>query len=200
MNSWFEVSKEGLRELQEGKPRHFIARELIQNCWDEQTKVCLFNAEWNKGKAKIEVVDDNPTGFRDLADAFTLFKNTTKRSDPTKRGRFNIGEKQVLSLCSEARIATTKGAVIFDEKGRRISRVKLEKGSKVTVLVRMRKSDFDEMLSVVKKYLVPQNIEFYVNGEKITYRQPYKVITATLLTENEVNGIFKRMQKIGTDK
>ena len=52
--SWFEVSKEGLKELQEGKPKHFIARELIQNAWDEQIKTCLFDAEWNNGKAKIE--------------------------------------------------------------------------------------------------------------------------------------------------
>jgi len=106
--SWFEVSRDGLRKLQEGKPKHFIARELIQNAWDEQTKVCFFNAGWNNGKAKIEVIDDNPSGFQDLADAFTLFKNTTKRNDPTKRGRFNIGEKQIISLCDETRISTTK--------------------------------------------------------------------------------------------
>lgn len=193
--SWFEVSKEGLRELQEGKPKHFIARELIQNCWDEQTKVCLFNAEWNKGKAKIEVIDDNPAGFKNLSDAFTLFQKTPKRGDPSKRGRFNIGEKQVLSLCDEARIITTKGTVIFDKTGRKLSRTKLEKGSKVIISFKVNKTDFNEMLSVVKKYLVPQNIDFYVNSEKIIYRKPYKVISATLLTENEVNGIFKRVQR-----
>jgi len=193
--SWFEVSKEGLKELQEGKPKHFIARELIQNAWDERTKICSFNAVWNKGIAGIEVIDDNPAGFQDLSDAFTLFKNTTKRSDPTKRGRFNIGEKQILSLCNEASIATTKGTVIFDKQGRRTSRATQEKGSKVTILVRMSKAGFDEMLSVVKKYLVPQDIDFLVNGEKVSYRKPHKIITATLLTENEVNGIFTRVQR-----
>jgi len=193
--SWFEVSKEGLKELQEGKPKHFIARELIQNAWDEQTKICSFNAEWNKGIAGIEVIDDNPAGFQDLSDAFTLFNNTTKRSDPTKRGRFNIGEKQVLSLCDQAIISTTKGTVIFDKKGRRISSSKQEKGSKIIVSVKMKRVDFDEMLSVVKKYLVPQDIDFLVNGEKVAYRKPYKVITATLLTENEVNSIFTRVQR-----
>ena len=193
--SWFEVSKEGLRELQEGKPKHFIARELIQNAWDEQTKICSFNAEWDKGIAKIEVTDDNLAGFKNLSDAFTLFQKTTKRGDPTKRGRFNIGEKQVLSLCNEAKIMTTKGTIIFDKTGRKLSRVKLEKGSKVIISFKLNKSEFDEMLSVVKKYLVPQNIDFYVNGDKVIYRQSYKVITATLLTENEVNGIFKRVQR-----
>jgi hypothetical protein len=99
--SWFEVSKEGLRTLQEGKPKHFLARELIQNAWDEDIKRCEFRASWERGTANIAVEDDNPGGFRDLTDAFTLFKSTYKRSDPTTRGRFNIGEKQVLSMCSQ---------------------------------------------------------------------------------------------------
>jgi hypothetical protein len=195
MNNWFEVSKEGLRELQEGKPKHFIARELIQNCWDEQTRVCQFNAFWNKGIARVTVLDDNPAGFKNLSDAFTLFQKTAKRGDPSKRGRFNIGEKQVLSLCNEAKIKTTKGTIIFDKTGRRTSRIKSESGSRITISFKTNKSDFDEMLSVVKKYLVPQNIDFFVNGEKVSYRKPYKIITATLLTENEVNGIFKRVQR-----
>jgi len=195
MNNWFEVSKEGLRELQEGKPKHFIARELIQNCWDEQTRVCQFNAFWNKGIARVTVLDDNPAGFKNLSDAFTLFQKTAKRGDPSKRGRFNIGEKQVLSLCNEAKIKTTKGTIIFDKTGRRKSRIKSESGSRITISFKTNKSDFDEMLSVVKKYLVPQNIDFFVNGEKVSYRKPYKIITATLLTENEVNGIFKRVQR-----
>lgn len=193
--SWFEVSKEGLRELQAGKPKHFIARELIQNAWDEQIKVCSFNAQWDRGQAMIEVTDDNPTGFRDLSDAFTLFKTTSKRSDPNKRGRFNIGEKQVLSLCERAIVSTTKGTVIFDKKGRRMSRATQDKGSKITVSVRMSKTDFDEMLAVVRKYLVPQKICFLVNGETVSYQKPYKVLTTTLMTENEVNGVFSRTQR-----
>ena len=193
--SWFEVSKSGLRELQEGKPRHFIARELIQNAWDEQTKVCSFTAQWDKGVATIAVADDNPMGFRDLSDAFTLFKNTTKRNDPSKRGRFNIGEKQVFSLCEKATISTTKGTVIFDKQGRRMSRLRQDKGSKITILVKMSKTDFDEMLTIVKTYLVPQTISFFVNGEQVAYRKPYKIITATLITENQVNGVFTRTQR-----
>ncbi|MEK7783019.1 MAG: hypothetical protein AAB279_03720, partial [Candidatus Binatota bacterium] len=79
--------------MQEGKPKHFIARELVQNAWDESTKKCEFKAEWKNGVANISVTDDSPEGFRDLSDAFTLFAPTYKRADPTKRGRFNLGEK-----------------------------------------------------------------------------------------------------------
>ena len=37
-SSWFEVSKEGLKQLQLGKPKHYVARELIQNAWDEDIR------------------------------------------------------------------------------------------------------------------------------------------------------------------
>lgn len=193
---WFEVSREGLKELQAGKPKHFIARELIQNAWDEQIKTCLFNANWENGLAIIEVEDDNPTGFRDISDAFTLFKTTTKRSDPTKRGRFNIGEKQVLSMCEKAEVATTKGTVIFDKSGRTMGRSKRDTGSKITVWIKMPKGEFDEIVEIVKRYLVPENINFLVNGEKVEYREPYKVISPTLNTEIEINNILSKTRRI----
>lgn len=196
MKRWFEVSREGLKELQMGKPKHFIARELIQNAWDEQTKVCSFGASWDKGKAIITVEDDNPTGFKDISDAFTLFKSTSKRSDPTKRGRFNIGEKQVLSICEEAVVATTKGTVIFDKQGRRMSKVKIERGSKITVWVKMTSEEFHEMMAIVRTYLIPKGIRFLVNGETMLYRQPYKTFQTTLLTEREINGSFAKTRRI----
>ncbi|MHC5057367.1 MAG: hypothetical protein ACYTKD_22050, partial [Planctomycetota bacterium] len=33
--SWFEVDKDGLKQLLEGKDKAFVLRELIQNAWDE---------------------------------------------------------------------------------------------------------------------------------------------------------------------
>ena len=85
--NWFEVSRQGLKTLQAGKPKHYIVRELIQNAWDENITQCDVNLSYNRGEALIKVVDDNPEGFKDLADTFTLFKETKKRKDPEKRGR-----------------------------------------------------------------------------------------------------------------
>ena len=192
---WFEVSPEGLRQLQEGKPKHFIARELVQNAWDESTKKCEFKAEWKNGVANISVTDDSPEGFRDLSDAFTLFAPTYKRADPTKRGRFNLGEKQVLSVCESARISTTKGALFFDKGGRRYSRKARESGSEVSVTVRVSKREFEELLEVVKSYLVPEEVEFIVNGVAIRHREPFKVIEATLMTEIEQDSVLRRTQR-----
>jgi len=57
-----------------------------------------FQAVHNGRVATITVADDAPDGFCDMRDAYTLFKETYKRKDPIKRGRFNFGEKQVLAM------------------------------------------------------------------------------------------------------
>ena len=36
--SWFEVSKDGLKKLQLGKPKHYAIRELLQNAMDEDAQ------------------------------------------------------------------------------------------------------------------------------------------------------------------
>ena len=74
--NWFEVSKQGLKELQDGKPKHYAARELIQNAWDEKIAICDFIATYSKGIAQFIVNDDNPEGFKNLTDAYTLFAPT----------------------------------------------------------------------------------------------------------------------------
>lgn len=194
--SWFEVSKEGLKQLQLGKPKHYVARELIQNAWDEEVKVCKFISDWNNGIASISVEDDSPEGFRNLKDAFTLFAPTYKRANPEKRGRFNLGEKQALAICENAEIETTKGTVMFEKSGRKESRKSRKTGSKVSVELKMTKTEYNEMLEVIKNYLVPENIEFLINGEKVVYSKPYKIIRISLPTEIEENGIIKKTSRL----
>jgi hypothetical protein len=48
-----------------------------------------------------------------------MYAESTKANDPTKRGRFNEGEKNVLCLAIEASVTTVTGQVCFDrERGR----------------------------------------------------------------------------------
>lgn len=190
--NWFDVSKEGLKELQLRKPKHFVARELIQNAWDENIKVCKFESSFKNRKAFISVEDDSPIGFRNIEDAFTLFAPTYKRADPEKRGRFNVGEKQALSICDEASIQTTKGTIHFTKEGRIESKGKRSIGSKILVTLKMNESEYLEMLEVVKSYLVPKHIVFLVNGVKIKYRKPHKSTRVSLPTEIEENNVLKK--------
>lgn len=192
MKNWFEVSKEGLKQLQLGKSKYYVARELVQNAWDEDIKVCKFDSEWESGIAHISVEDDSEEGFRNLKDAFTLFAPTYKRANPEKRGRFNLGEKQALAICDKAIIETTKGTILFDKMGRTENKKKRDTGSKISVELKMSKTEYDEMLEVVKNYLVPKNIEFLINGVKVIYSSPYKSIRISLPTEIEENGVLKK--------
>ncbi len=199
--NWFEVSKEGLRQLQEGKSKDSILKELVQNAWDEDgVTFCYVNLHFLKGQLTIVVRDDAPEGFKELSHAFTLFAPTYKRLDPEKRGRFNIGEKQVLSMCQKAIIVTTKGSIIFDETGRHCGRSKTKKGSTVTISLRMKQSEFQSMLNSAYTYLPPKGIRFDINTDIIPYRKPYKTVEAILPTEiQRQDGLVKTIRKTEVD-
>ena len=194
--SWFEVSKEGLKQLQLGKPKHYIVRELVQNAWDEETKVCRLEMKYSGSIATISVEDDSPEGFRDIRDAFTLFAPTHKRKDPTKRGRFNIGEKQALSICEEAVIATTKGTIRFNKDDRVETKSVRTAGSIIILKLKMTKAEFDETFDVVRKYLAPDNLTFVVNGEVIQSQLIHKTFTTQLQTEVEENNVLRKTHRI----
>jgi len=182
--NWFEVSKEGLRQLQEGKPKDFVLKELVQNAWDEDgVTYCFVKIHHSNGKLFISVADNAPEGFKDLTHAFTLFAPTYKRLDPEKRGRFNIGEKQVLAICKKAVICTTKGTIVFTPEGRHHKRLKMPSGSVIEVELRANKQEFQAVMEKIFTYLPPRRINFQINDGQIPYRRPYKTVEATLPTE-----------------
>jgi len=193
---WFEVSKEGLRQLWAGKPKDFIIRELVQNAWDENISKCSFTSEWQNGIAYLVMEDDSPEGFKDITHAFTLFAPTYKRLVPEKRGRFNVGEKQVLAMCKEAVVSTTKGTIAFSPQGRIHKRLKREKGSIISLTLRMKMNDYEEMLKSVDLYLPPKGIDFRVNDNPVLYKEPYKVVEVSLPTEvRKEDGMAKTYRK-----
>ena len=116
-NTWFTVDKDGLSQLMAARPRVAMLHDLLQNVFDEDATTAVVTVapiDGRRSRARLVVADDCPDGFADLRDAFTMYRSSRKKNDPTKRGRFNEGEKFVLSLCEEATIATTTGTVHFD--------------------------------------------------------------------------------------
>src|SRR5438094_2612222 len=115
MASTFEVSKKGLAQLvrRRGGIHHAI-EELVSNAQDEDvTRIDIKFEHVEQRTYRLTVEDDSPEGFKDLSHAYTLFAPSYKKSDPTKRGRFNFGEKWVIAMCDPATISTTTGTVIF---------------------------------------------------------------------------------------
>src|SRR5690606_5569703 len=98
------------------------------------------------------VQDDNPGGFADIRHAYTLFAESKKKSDPTKRGRFNLGEKAVLACLVEGCIVTTSGTVDFcsDGKRRENPRERTEVGSRFEGLIRMTREELEQALREIR--------------------------------------------------
>lgn len=190
--SWFIVDKEGLRKLQSGKDKTYVVRELVQNAWDESITECHLEIEKVKSKIFLKITDNSPEGFKNISHSYTLFAETDKRLDPEKRGRFNLGEKQVFAICDFIDLITTKGRIIFDKKGRKMTSEKIEKGTIISISFDSTDTSVEKLVDYAKSLLVPENIEFFVNGEQIKHSEPIKKFSCSMMTENEENGIFKR--------
>src|SRR3954468_15406199 len=130
MKELFAVSKMGLAKIlaRRGGPA-FALLELVQNALDEESARIDVTLEPIEGTRRylVTVTDDSTEGFADLSHAWTLFAESKKRE--TQRGRFNLGEKLVIAVCSRAVISTTTGTVEFTDAGRRHLRRKTEAGS-----------------------------------------------------------------------
>ena len=184
---WFEVDRQGLAEIVERRGgKAWLIQELISNAWDETGVTAVtVKLDPHEGSPMVDlsVVDDSPTGFADLAHAWTLFAKSAKRTDVSKRGRFNLGEKLVLAFCKEASITTTTGSVIFDHRGRTVGRTKRDHGSEFFGVVRMTRKELDQARTDLRRLIPPSNIVTTIDGEILASREPLVTFSAYLWTE-----------------
>lgn len=197
--NWFDIDKEGLARLLERKGKAFAVLELIQNSWDEaSTLVEVTLVPDGRGKATLTVTDDNPEGFKFIEHAYTLFADSTKKDDPSKRGRFNLGEKLFLAVCDEATIWTTKGLVIFDSTGRSYDKKdRREAGTKISATIRLNKLEQAEVGRLIWTLLPPAHITTVFNSETVEPREAARVFQATLPTEKaDAEGILRPTRRL----
>lgn len=185
----FEVDKQGLRKLLERRGKEFAVVELIQNAWDENTSNVnvYLDPSKDKGYYDLRVEDDNPAGFVNLTHAWTLFAESDKKKDVTKRGRFNLGEKLVIALCENVVIATTKGTVFFDSDGRRIEngpQWKLRSGTTFSGVIKMTGDEARACADLIQSLIPPKHIKTYFMGIRVGhYKEPLVSFEGFLPTE-----------------
>lgn len=181
----FEVDKAGLAKLLARKGVEHTVIELVQNALDEDTSTVHITLERlpAEGRWRIVVEDDNPEGFKDLRHAYTLFAESEKKADPTKRGRFNLGEKLVIARCEEASIATTKGTIVFTESGRRMLARKRRKGSVFTGVLVLTDDEVALIEKAVYALIIPEGIAVTFNMREVPHRAPAGTFECTLRTE-----------------
>jgi hypothetical protein len=178
------VDRKGLARKFANKPKAFIVHELLQNAWDENVTKVSVRAEMVPGRpvCRIVVEDDSPEGFQDLASVYTMFRDSKKANDPSKRGRFELGEKLVIALAQRATIISTKGMIVFEGDDRSHSRMKRDSGTVFEGDFKFTRSEFDELCKEVGSLFVPEGIKTYFNGILILPRTPLHTFTTTLQT------------------
>lgn len=181
----FSISTQGFRELHQGRPPWSLLKELVQNVWDEAPSATRCDLtivpDQRPGHTLITVSDDGP-GFANPEHAYTLMAPTPKRSDPTKRGRFNTGEKEAISVAIEASIITKGTTISFPETGgRTVTSNDVEIGTTVSMVMPWDPAEIPEIINILKRF-IPTDCALTVNGEEVQFRTPVKIHPAALPT------------------
>jgi len=195
----FDVSKKGLANILARRGVEFIVLELIQNALDENSsrvEVEFIPVPNKRGLYRLTVEDDNPEGFKNIANVYTLFGESPKASDPTKAGRYMMGEKLVIANCQEASVLTTTGHVLFNEKGRRHGRKRRDFGSIFTGTLRMTKAQAECIRAAVSTVIVREDAKLIFNGIQMPYWEPETTFQGTLTTEKaDEEGRIRRTRR-----
>jgi len=201
----FEVDPEGLAALIEDQGPSRLIAELIANSLDADGATTIkieCSPVDNRPLLRFLVEDDSPRGFADLSHAFTLFAKSGKLGDATKAGRFNLGEKILIS-CAVATnepcyVESTTGSFEFTKKsGRRQIKEKRNKGSCVHGCLKATRSQIEsEILPFIRSILVPKSIVATLNGERLPTRTPLTSFVAKLPTVlDDGTGILRNTQR-----
>lgn len=205
--NWFDVDRDGLRKILERRGKAWAIFELIQNGWDTNARNVTVSLEAIVGKAQVQLIvtDDDPDGFHDITHAYTLFAESGKKTDPTKRGRFNLGCKLVLAMCYEAEVRSTTGAVRFDDEGRHTKGLRrTAEGSVFSGRLAMTREELGEVENQIYKLLPPPDVTTTVQIKQgsawtegtLSSRDFDTTFEATLLTEiADGEGYLRRLPR-----
>lgn len=198
--SWFEVDKEGLAKVLRRRGMAFVLYELLQNSWDtDATEVHVeLTPIPGRSRVKIRVQDNDPQGFLILKHGYVLFAESAKKSDPGKRGRFNLGEKMVIAVCEKASLVSTSGSLHFEHGSeglvRRETKERLKAGSIFEAEIKMTRAELDGVLDKAKLLIPP--VSTWINGTLLTTVPYLKTFEATLPTEvADADGYLKRVNR-----
>lgn len=194
--NWFDVDRKGLGKLIERRGKISLIHELISNALDAdgvtRVEVELFPEE-GVPHTTVIVRDDAPGGFSDLTQAWTLFAESDRKAFPGKRGRFCLGEKLVLSLCTEASIISTKAAVMFDSRGRSLMKARRPRGTEFQGIARITRAEMEEIKEGLHRVIPPCGVAILLNGKELPPRVPIGTFEAALPTEiADEEGMLRR--------
>lgn len=177
-----------------------IALEPIANALDTDATIIHVVFEPHGQRVHLSVEDNDPRGFQRISDAYTLFAPSTRKGDAERRGRFGLGEKELIAVCANGgsvRIATTTGTVDFDSNGRRESRTQRAEGTLLWASIKMTATERCEFLRLLRGLIVPKRVTVTVNGRELPSRSSVRVIDnvklQTVLAAKD--GFLRRLER-----
>ena len=184
--SVLDIDMKGYRQTLDNKGKPRILLEGPANAFDADASVVIVDFSQENGWAELTVVDNDPDGFTDLRDAFTLFAASKRREDVKKRGRFGQGEKELIALCTDGgtlTVTSTKGYVAFHQNGREEGDDnKTQAGTELSCRLKFNQKQAAEYLKLVGYIIPPEDVVFKLNGIVITRPTPVRVANDTLDT------------------
>ena len=183
----FAVSTQGMAELHRDREPVMLIKELVQNVWDESVNGatnCVVTVESvpDRRNATLVTVEDDGPGFSNITDAYTLMRPTEKRLDPKRRGRFNLGDKEVAAVSISAEIETVGHTVIFPEEGgRQIVENDRTRGTIVRAIMPWSKAQAEDLDLALRRFR-PTDCGLEVNGHTVPKREPLATRRARLTT------------------
>ena len=180
----FTVSAEGMSDLSKDRFEG-LNYELVQNVFEgeDSATFAAVSVYYYTGKGVRVVVKDDGNGYANPRDMYEIFGPNPKRGMAEKRGRFNWGQQQVLSVATEAKVTTVGYTVEFPSTGGRIvRRNRREKGTEVAVVMPWSMIDAETLRQRLRLIRPPERCSFRINGREVTHPAPVKVHETTLDT------------------
>jgi hypothetical protein len=201
-DGWITVSLEGFAQQNQARPKEHLVKELIQNSLDaldnSYTKStgglgkielsCWANPQSAKNRIILQC-KDNGKGVLDIENIRTMFW-TSKKDSHLNRGRMGRGFKELLCLCHNAQVKSNGQLASFThntkgEKKLTISSCPLKCGTEINMEFPWELEETNRaILTHLKKFIVPKNIQLKFNNTSIESREPAHTIKCALTTES----------------
>jgi len=121
--------------------------------------------------------------WENISHAYTMYAESTKTNDPTKRGRFNEGEKAVVCLNIEASVTTVSGQIRFQGADKRWETDEhTTVGSIFSMKFELSQADYMDICRKALLLIPPKDIATTFNGKEIRKQGATNMFDARLRT------------------
>ena len=180
-----DIDMKGYRQTLQNKGKPRILIEGLSNAFDTKSETVDVAFAQKDGWADLLIKDDDPDGFANLRDAWTLFAASNRREDAESRGRFGQGEKELIAIAVDGGVLTitsTKGSVSFTKEGRIQTNECIPHGTVLVAKLKLNQAEAKEFKRLVRSIIVPQGVVFKFNYAVIERPTPVATIRETLPT------------------